>query len=58
MLEINFQFATVNRAAAESNTELLIEESQATGNKVTYEKLKLEEDIDSLTMVFMIEDYD
>lgn len=52
--QYDFQFATINRAAIEPNTEKLIEESKANGNKVTYEKLKLEEDIHSLTMVLMI----
>ena len=53
-----FQFATISHAAVEPNTESLIEESRANGDKVTYEKLELLDDVQSLTLVLMVGGYD
>jgi len=55
--KFDFQFANINRAGVEPNTERLIEESRAKGNKVTYEKLKVFEEILSVTLVFNISEY-
>lgn len=55
--KFDFQFAIIHRAAVEPNKDSLIEESRTNGNKVTYEKLKLLEEVLAVTLNFIIGDY-